>query len=231
MRDTLRRDQHVTRELFKDYQQLPCILAEVSQHHDNDPPQFPAVPMILLSRLKDNVYVICWHIPSALIPVVTEGITQLLQLIYGLLLKWEKHDDLVTWGEGKWGVTRDDHMLLYRTSCTLSLSVPIGQYKWGTWVDRHSPHCRLVWRSQFPGLLHNCVWYALTAEGLQANMPSIMWGVGCKGYPQQWWARVLRRFWDAHTLHGVISFRQIFFWRQQGVLHLQAGYGVGNTPC
>ena len=184
MRDTLRRDQQLTRQLFKDYQQLPCVLAEVSQCHRDDPSQFPTIPMILLSRFKDNVYIISLHIPSALLPVVTEGMTQLLQLIYGLRLKWEKHDDLVTWGEGKLGVAPDGHMLLYRKSCTLSLSVPISQYEWGTCVDRHSPHCRLVWRSQFPGLLHKCVWYALTHEGLQANMRSIMWGVGCKGYPQ-----------------------------------------------
>ena len=63
MRDTLRRDQHVTRDVFKDYQQLPCVLAEISQHHDNDPRQFPAVPMILLSRFKDHAYIICLHIP------------------------------------------------------------------------------------------------------------------------------------------------------------------------
>ena len=207
MRDTLRRDQQVTRQLFKDYQQLPCVLPEISRCHEDDPSRFPAVPMILLSRFGDNVYIICLHIPSALLPVVTEGTTQLLQLVYGLRLKWEKHGDLVTWGEGKLGVAPDGHMPLYRKSCTLSLSVPISQSEWGTWVDRHSPHCRLVWRSQFPGLLHKCVSYALTHEGPQANMRSIMWGVGCKGYPQQWWARVLRRFWDVHVLHGVISLR------------------------
>ena len=83
---------------------------------------------------------------------------------------------------------------------------------------------------QFPGLLHKCVWYALTHEGLQANMRSIMWGVGCKGYPQQWWVRVLRRFWGAHALHGIISLRQMFLWRQQGVLHMQTNHEVSHTP-
>ena len=228
MRDTLRRDQQVTREMFKDYKQLPCVLAEISQSRCGDPSLFPPVLMILLSKFKDNVYIICMHIPSSLMPVVLEGITQLLQLIYGLRLKWEKHAELVTWGEGKLGTAPDGRMLLYRKSCTLSLAVPISQYEWGTWVDRHSPHCRLVWRSQFPGLLHKCVWYALTHEALQANMRSIMWALGCKGYPQQWWVRVLRRFWGAHALHNVIPLRQMFIWCQQGTLHMQTYHEVGH---
>ena len=121
-------------------------------------------------------------------------------------------------------------MLLYRKSHTLSLDVPISQYEWGTWVDWQIPHCCLVWRSQFPALLHKCVWYALTHEALQANMRSIMWGVGCEGYPQQWWERVLRRFWSAHALHDVMPLRKMFIWCQQGALHMQTYHEVGQIP-
>ena len=143
MRDTLRRDKQVTRELFKDYKQLPCILAKISHGPCRDPTLFPPVPMIMLSRCKDNVYIMCMNIPSDLMPVVSAGVTQLLQLIYGLCLKWEKHAELVTWGEGKLGTAPDGNILLYCKSCALSLTVPISQYEWGTGVDRDSPHCRL----------------------------------------------------------------------------------------
>ena len=131
--------------------------------------------------------------------------------------------------KGKLGTAPDGSMLVYRKSCTLSPTVPISQYEWGTWVDRHSPHCRQVWRSQFHGLLHKCVWYALTHEALQANMRSIMWGVGCKGYPQQWWVRVLRRLCCAHALHNVIRLRQMFLWCWQGTMHMQTYQEVGHT--
>ena len=70
MRDTLRRDQHVTRELCKEYKQLPCVVAELSQSRGDDPGLFPPLPVILLSRFKDNVYIICMNIRGALMPVV-----------------------------------------------------------------------------------------------------------------------------------------------------------------
>ena len=117
---------------------------------------------------------------------------------------------------------------MYKKTCTLSLSVPIGQYEWGTWADRQSPHCRLVWRSQFPGLLHKFLWYALTHEGLQANMRSLMWGVGCKNYPRQRWVCVLGRFWGAHALHGVISLQQMFLWPRSWPHTLSCVWGWGR---
>ena len=52
MRDTLRRNQQMTHELFPDYRQLPCVLAEISQGHSDDPNQFPAIPMILCRGLR-----------------------------------------------------------------------------------------------------------------------------------------------------------------------------------
>ena len=119
MRDTLRRDQKVTRELFKHYKQVPCALVGILQSRDDDSSLFPLVPMILLLGFKDNMYIICIQIDLSRTPVVAEGITQLLQLIYGLHLKWRKHAKNVTWGEGKLGTTRDGCMLLYRNSCTL----------------------------------------------------------------------------------------------------------------
>ena len=128
------------------------------------------------------------------------------------------------------GTAPDGSIILFRKSCTLSLNVPISQYEWGAWVDRRSPHCRLVWQSQFPGLLHKCVWYALTPEALQANLRSIMWGVGCKGYPRRWWMRVLRRFWHAYALHRIVPLRQMLMWCRQGARHMLQHQDVGHTP-
>ena len=63
-----------------------------------------------------------------------------------------------------------------RKSCTLSLTGDLLQAEWYNWVDRDSPHAQLVWRSQFPGLLQNCLWYNLGVASLQANIRSVMWG-------------------------------------------------------
>ena len=108
---------------------------------------------------------------------------------------------------------------LYCKAYTLSLAAPTSQSEWGTWVDRASPHSRIVWGSQFPGLLHKCTWYTLNVPSLQANLRSVMWGVGCKGYPQRWWMRALRRFWREYVLECLVPFRHMMLWVREGAMH------------
>ena len=110
--------------------------------------------------------------------------------MYGLKPKWEQHGGTVAWGGKAWYTTgwcgyafaKVMHAFI-TCACTA-----------GTWVDKHNPHARLVRRSRFPGLLHKCAWYALNVVSFSANIRSVMWGVGCKGYPQKWWMGVLHRF-------------------------------------
>ena len=55
-------------------------------------------------------------------------------------------------------------------------------------------HVWLVWRSRFPGLLHKSVWYALDLASFTAQVCSVMWGVGYRGYPRGGWVGILHRF-------------------------------------
>ena len=107
---------------------------------------------MLMSRFKDNGYLVCLHNPTAIVPIIREGIPEILQVVYGLRLKWETHGDMVTLGEGKMGAAPNGSLLLLRKSSTSSLHMPVFQSEWGTWVDHGSPHSRLIWRSQFPDL-------------------------------------------------------------------------------
>ena len=134
---------------FSSITSLCPILGEIKCVPMNSEHVFPCVPLVLLLRVEDNLYLICLYIPHDLMPIVRAGITEFLQLVYGLRLKWEKHGGMVTWGEGKLGAAPNGAVIPLRKLCTLSLDVPVGQYEWGTWVDRCSPHYRLVWRSQF----------------------------------------------------------------------------------
>ena len=56
MRGTQTRDEHLIRQLFKDYQALLCVLAQVQASLPSDTTHFPPVPLVLLSRFKDNLY-------------------------------------------------------------------------------------------------------------------------------------------------------------------------------
>ena len=59
---------------------MPCIWAELKQDDPYGSSAFPSVPMVLISRFKDNVYLVCMNIPDALIPTV-RGLTHLLFLM------------------------------------------------------------------------------------------------------------------------------------------------------
>ena len=66
MRDTPHKDQGCVRDFFHDYDHLPGVVGELRRLPDDSPTHFPAVPLILLSRFQDNLYVVCLHIPAQL---------------------------------------------------------------------------------------------------------------------------------------------------------------------
>ena len=72
MRGTLRHDQHLTRQLCKDNRALPYVLVEVRSAVPHDAQYFPPVPIVLLSRFKDNVDRVCLNIPEEVVPGITE---------------------------------------------------------------------------------------------------------------------------------------------------------------
>ena len=84
---------------------------------------------------------------------------------------------VVSWGEGRVGIDGNGSICLLHDSCTVSLFGDPLSEEWCKWVDRHSPHCRLVWRSQFPGLLIKCLWYALDTASFEANVRSLMFAL------------------------------------------------------
>ena len=211
-----RRDQGRVRDFFRNYDHLLGVIGELKCLQSEPPPHFPAVPLILLSRFKDNLYIVCLHIPAHLKSLVREALSVLLHLVYGVKLKWELHHAVATWGEGSLRLSAQGSLVLLRKPCTLCLNGDPLNEKWCKWVDRWSPHCRLVWRSQFPGLLIKCLWYALDTHSFRLNVRSVLWGIGCKGYPRKWWLGTLHRFWNKYALHDVICMAQLIAWVRQG---------------
>ena len=144
--------------------------------------------------LKDYVCFFRMSIEGALVSCVHEGLTHFLSLVYG---------DMVSLGDGKLSAAPDGCLMLLCEACTVSLQAAVLTFEWATWVDPHSSHARLVWRSRFPGLLHKSVWYALDLASFTAQVCSVMWGVGYRGYPRGGWVGVLHRFWRIQRLDHV----------------------------
>ena len=60
------------------------------------------------------------------------------------------------------------------------------------------------------------VWYASNTEYLRANLRSVLWGVGVKGYPARWWRGALRSFYYKAGLERVVTFKQLREWAVDG---------------
>ena len=67
------------------------------------------------------------------------------------------------------------------------------------------------------------VWYAASAGDLVANFRSLVWGVGWRGYPKEWWLPCLERFLRKYNLMGVISLGSVATWVREGKrAHMQS---------
>ena len=144
MRDIPRKDQGRLRDFFRDYNHLPGVVGELRRPPEGTPTPLPAVPVILLSRFKDNLYVVCLHIPEHLQSLVREALCVFLHFVYGVRLKWEPHTAVATWGEGRLAPSPLGSLVLLRKPCTVTLDGDTLAEEWCKWVDRWSPQCRLV---------------------------------------------------------------------------------------
>ena len=88
--------------------------------------------------------------------------------------------------------------------------------EWEKWVDAHSPNARMVLRSLLPSLLYKSLLYALNKRDVISNMRSLLWGLGVKRYPDQWWRLALHRFFYRFRLHRVVGFKTMMCWYQEG---------------
>ena len=151
--------------------------------------------------------------PTNLLPSLKNVLSLLLAMTYGIKLKWEPHDGNVVWGEGTLTLSETSLSL---TRKGISPSLEYTNPEWHRWVDASSPHARLVWRSQFPSLLHKCVWYALSISDVLADLRSLLWRIGQKGYPKSWWLGCLTRFFAKVKLQRISTVQQLRDWVWEG---------------
>ena len=144
---------------------------------------------------------------------MAHALSVLLHTTYGITLKWEPHGDRCVWGEGSIGVRGADLSLVRKG--TIMDDLRLEKREWEKWVDTSSPHAPMVWKSHFLSLLVKCVCKCVSVSASVsasdkechcANLRSVMWVVGAKGYLATWWRGALWSFHVKARLKRVVAF-------------------------
>ena len=88
--------------------------------------------------------------------------------------------------------------------------------EWEQWVDAHSPNARTVLKSFLPSVFYKSLLYALSPQDVTCNLRSLLWGLGVRAYPDQWWRPLLLRFFKRFRLHRILGFKVLIRWFHEG---------------
>jgi hypothetical protein len=216
------------RQYFADFDPIPPILAEIKTGAltDASDTKFFDLPTIMLSRYRDNVYIVLIDIPNEHLPFLTQFLESLLQVVYGIPMKWEKTGSTVDWGESRIVVPdQGEPMLLQKhvlplefplTKTATELKLRDDIRHWDTWVDQASPNARFVLRSLIPSKARKAILFASSEAALDRNIRSLCTGLGYKGYPIAWWWPSLSRAHRHYGLHTRYPFYTISQWFREG---------------
>ena len=113
----------------------------------------------LLSRFKDNIYIVFMNVLQELLPVVRRSVMCFPQCLYGVPLKWEPTELTVSWGECSWRVLPLGFSLT-RKGVVWDLQSAGESAEWQRWIPAGSANARFTLASMLPSLFLKSVWYA-----------------------------------------------------------------------
>ena len=170
------------------------------------------LPLVIISRYRDNVYILVCGVHETEYPVLRCAISAFLSVLYGIKLQWGPNGAVAIWGIGT--VTFGGSFGLRKKRAVTDLAAK--RAEWERWLDVGSTNSKQTWRSMFPSLLINSVWFSTSEVELKANLQSLMWGMGVKGYPPVWWRGQLLRLHRDNDLQQVVDFKELFARLKQG---------------
>ena len=90
------RDRALLRDFFRELDPMDSVVSETRQgwwgwaRRPADPePPASSSPRVLLSRFRDNIYIVFMNILQPLLPTVRRAVMCFLQCLYRVPLKWE----------------------------------------------------------------------------------------------------------------------------------------------
>ena len=121
----------------------PDLLGNTHEAHSasSAPHEQPHPPCVMLTRYKDNNYILFVSSPPPLLPTVKRVVFALLQAVYDILLKWEPTPPITAWGVADLTITSTGAHL-WRKGVVLPLEDR--DPEWAAWPPAYAPNARCV---------------------------------------------------------------------------------------
>ena len=217
---TPRREHHILKQLLCNVPTLAPFKGEATRgwhewvhpelHGPN--PQTPT-PAAILTRYKDNNYIVYAHVPGTLRPTLKRATYALLQAIYGIPLKWEPAPAVTTWGVCQLTITAQGPRMWRKG---IAVAPEVAQAEWHSWAPAHAPNAQMTLSARLPTFLNDSLIYALQHRDVSDNFRSLAWGLGHLHYPKRWWEARVISYLNLHYLIPHVSMRQFLSWVRQG---------------
>ena len=147
------RDRERVCNFFREVNILDAVVAEAKRgwagwchRPGEEAPYTSDTPSVIISRFRDNVYIAVISVNPDAVWRIREGVMVLLEILYGVPLKWEPHTEGVTWGEA-YVNTGTRGLALGRKGAAISLdsSPEVAEVKeWERWVSVESANARFT---------------------------------------------------------------------------------------
>ena len=121
----------------------PDLLGNTQAAHSasSAPHEQPHPPCVLLTRYKDNNYILFVSIPPPLLPTVKRAVFAVLRAVYDIPLKWEPAPPITAWGVANLTITSTGPHL-WRKGVVLSLEDI--DPEWAAWPPAYAPNAPCV---------------------------------------------------------------------------------------
>ena len=224
------RDKHLVSNFLDDAELLQCITMEAIKGFsiDSNSPTHVTDPVTVLTRYRDNIYIILLNIPHCMHDGILVALEAFLKGTYGIPLKWEPISVLTPWGISKTGV-QEGHLRLLRKGTVLDLATDSTK-EWDKWIPHLSPNAHQVVSAMVPNLMIQSLWYASCLRDLLANFRSLVWGLTVKGYPTSWWVHTVHTFLQQHALKPYVTPALVRLWMGEGYRHRHMSVRDSTPP-
>ena len=86
-----RKQRDRVREFYSDFSPVAALLGEMLSNEEAPTVEPGDSPLCLISRFRNNIYLLLCNVPTSCLPQVKQAPSALLRVVYGIRLKWEPH--------------------------------------------------------------------------------------------------------------------------------------------
>ena len=126
------------RDFFQNCTPLQCVVGEALDTGLSDLVDGYPLPLVIISRYRDNIYIVVCGVHETEYPVLKCAISAFLSVLYGIKLKREPQGVEAIWDIGT--VTIGGSFGLRRKGAVMDLTAKGAE--WERWLDVGSTNCK-----------------------------------------------------------------------------------------